>query len=176
MAMTTHLLELLEEIQDIFDVITNSQLVGIGAPHNTYRAQIDRYKADEVYKKLNDAVQKEQVRRLETEQNQISLNHENELLETFENIVIPEVRKTLARGYETYGNIWKTHIHTGDLLEDVKHLIDIHIKARMLEGLIALDYGDVNTFEEKMSSAIGYMCNGITKARYLKKLKEEDNG
>jgi hypothetical protein len=96
----------------------------------------------------------------------------NDLLETFENVLTPEVKKALDRGYEKYGNVWKDHIHTGDLLEDVKHLVDLHIKARIAEALIALDYKDLKTFEEKMASAVGYICNAITKARYIHHRKQ----
>lgn len=96
------------------------------------------------------------------------MNKDNELEVVLEEVLLPKVREALDRGYQTYGNVWKEHIHTGDLLEDVKHLVDLHITARMTEALIALDYQNLDLFEEKMASAVGYICNSIAKARYIK--------
>lgn len=99
------------------------------------------------------------------------MNKDNDLEVIFEEALSPQVREALERGFEKYGNVWKAHIHTGDLLEDVKHVVDLHIQTRMLEALIALDYGDVELFEEKMASAVGYICNAIAKARYISRTK-----
>jgi hypothetical protein len=95
----------------------------------------------------------------------------NEMAVIFEDVLSPQVRQTLERGFENYGNVWKEHIHTGDLLEDVKHVVDLHVQARLLEALIALDRQDINGFEEKMASAVGYICNAIAKARYISRTK-----
>ena len=98
----------------------------------------------------------------------MNINPKSAVQDHFEDILLDKIREALQRGTDQHGSEWLSHIHTEmNTLDNVKHVWDIHVQARVLEAFVALDYGRYEEFLEKIASAIGYMSNMSLKAMFL---------
>jgi hypothetical protein len=109
MAMTKHLLEILEEIQLVFNGITSSEVVSKisnvdALPYDVYRVDIDREQLEYLYSRLNDVVTKEKIRLLkEAEEDPDDLI----LIHYFEREFVPLMLARLKGDQRRWGNTWR---------------------------------------------------------------------
>jgi len=89
------------------------------------------------------------------------------VLDALEMVLIPEARAAIYRGIEEYGLTWREHYRSDwTTLENVKHTWETHARTRLQMALEALDYGDLDGFEQNLGSMVGYIANMVLKAHY----------
>lgn len=94
--------------------------------------------------------------------------------EAFENELLPATREALERGAKYYKTAWLEHIDPNlGTLDNVKHVIDVHVQYKLLKALVNLDYGKYDEFVADLGSAVGYIANAVNKAKYLLEREEK---
>jgi hypothetical protein len=93
---------------------------------------------------------------------------ENGPIDAFLHDLLPAVADSLAHGRDKYGDLWLQHMDPAEsMLESASHVIEIHVKSRLMQALEAADFDDVDAFIAHTAAAVGLLAVAVCRLRLL---------